>query len=145
MRKKHKLETSTSANKGCRRVVADTITTALGAVEREELVDAASVLLCERNVVARKAGTDADAKVVDGAALGARAVGRAHEGVCRETAEPWLPRPHVAHCTAVDSSLLITLCNCQYHEDTYKHGKNRHTMTTPFHHLLFALFPLHSL
>lgn len=88
-------------------------------MEREELVGAAGVLLCEGDVVARKAGADADAKVVDGAARGARAVGRAHERVGRERAEPRLARPHVAHRAAVELS-LVPCCCCHRRKGAHK-------------------------
>ena len=109
--KKNKLETRATVDKGGGGAAADTVAAALGAVEREELVGAAGVLPCEGDVVARKAGADADAKVVDGAARGARAVGRAHERVGRERAEPRLARPHVAHRAAVELSLAFCCCH----------------------------------
>ena len=132
----HKLETCATTDKGGRGGVADTVAAALGTVERKELVGAAGVLLGEGDVVARKAGADADAKVVDGAARGARAVGRAHEGVGRERAEARLARRHVAHRTAV--GLFPAIGRHHSHQDTHK-NKATTTITataTRFHPVL---------
>lgn len=127
-RGRHKLETCATTDKGGRGGVADTVAAALGTVERKELLGAAGVLLGEGDVVARKAGADADAKVVDGTARGARAVGRAHEGVRRERAEARLARRHVAHRTAV--GLFPAVC-CHYsHKNAHKSHKSKATTTT---------------
>lgn len=100
-------------------------------MERKEFVGAPRVFLCEGDIVARKAGADANAKVVDGTALGTGPVGRAHEGVGREPAEPRLARGHMAHRTAVGASTI--LCGDYQHTKSTHKSHSSHPTTTHSH------------